>query len=51
MTIYLFMISIFEDLSKLFLQYIDLENDIDRTDNISKAMDRIKFEVFISIWS
>lgn len=29
---------IFEDLFKLFLQYIDLENDIDITNNIFKAM-------------
>lgn len=34
--------------TKLFLQYIDLENDIDITDNISKVMNRMTFEVFIS---
>lgn len=31
---------IFEDLFKLFLQYIDLENDIDITNNIFKAMNQ-----------
>lgn len=41
---------IFEDLFKLFLQYIDLENDIDITNNIFKAMNLIILLIYILIY-
>lgn len=40
---------IFEDLFKLFLQYIDLENDIDITNNI-KAMNIMILLIYILIY-
>lgn len=39
---------IFEDLFKLFLQYIDLENDI--TNNIFKAMNIMILLIYILIY-
>lgn len=41
---------IFEDLFKLFLQYIDLENDIDITNNIFKVMNIMILLIYILIY-
>lgn len=41
---------IFEDLFKLFLQYIDLENDIDITNNIFKTMNIMILLIYILIY-